>query len=327
MMRRWLIALSLIFVTAYCASFAQNANTTDNGKESRVALGEQATAFDITGTVALGGRLRTIALNGTPDAPIRNARFVIENRSANSYTYASGVITFYDATGVRCGQGIWNLDALMPNEAAEIDAPDLRVTCAATTWRIVATSLITRFGNDIAKPNGNAAPAQPTPTPSAPTATPTPAPATPTPPVTPPPSVRAARVNTMTNIKSEGRMFQGLRTVIYHVNDLSKAKAWYASAFGVKPYFDQTFYVGFNIGGFELGLDPDMSNVSKGSNIVAYWGVPNADAAYKKLIELGATKHENVHDVGDGVRVGTLVDPFGNILGVIENPHFKIEDE
>ena len=68
-------------------------------------------------------------------------------------------------------------------------------------------------------------------------------------------------------------MFQGLRTVIYNVDNLEKAKAWYTEVLGTKPYFDQPFYVGFNIGGFELGLDPDMSGVSKGINAVAYWGV------------------------------------------------------
>ena len=51
-------------------------------------------------------------------------------------------------------------------------------------------------------------------------------------------------------------MFQGLRTVIYGVGDLVGAKAWYSAVLGFEPYFDQPFYVGFNVGGFELGLDP-----------------------------------------------------------------------
>ncbi len=81
------------------------------------------------------------------------------------------------------------------------------------------------------------------------------------------------------------RMFQGLRTVIYHVDNLEDAKAWYAKALGVEPYFDQPFYVGFNIGGFELGLDPDMSGVSKGNNAVAYWGVKDAASSYERVNE------------------------------------------
>ena len=63
-------------------------------------------------------------------------------------------------------------------------------------------------------------------------------------------------------------MFQGLRTVIYHVSDLDRAKAWYSSALGIEPYFDQPYYVGFNIGGFELGLDPDMTGITSGSRLL-----------------------------------------------------------
>lgn len=121
-------------------------------------------------------------------------------------------------------------------------------------------------------------------------------------------------------------MYQGLRTVIYNVDDLEKAKAWYSEALGVEPYFDEPFYVGFNVGGYELGLDPDMTGVSKGNNAVAYWGVKDAAAAYERMIELGAKKHSDVTDVG-GIFVATVTDPFGNVFGIIENPHFKAVDE
>src|SRR5438046_58280 len=119
-------------------------------------------------------------------------------------------------------------------------------------------------------------------------------------------------------------MFQGLRTVIYHVNDLEKAKAWYRSVLNVDPYFEASFYVGFSVGGFELGLDPDASGVTTGNNAVAYWGVPNAAAAYVSLLSLGATAKSEVQEVGDGIRTATVTDPFGNVLGIIENPHFQI---
>jgi predicted enzyme related to lactoylglutathione lyase len=125
----------------------------------------------------------------------------------------------------------------------------------------------------------------------------------------------------------ETRMFQGLRTVIYHVDNLEKAKAWYTEALGIKPYFDQPFYVGFNVGGFELGLDPDMSGVSKGNNAVAYWGVKDAAVSYKRMLELGAKRHSDVNDVGGSIRVATVTDPFGNIFGIIENPNFKVAGE
>ena len=53
-------------------------------------------------------------------------------------------------------------------------------------------------------------------------------------------------------------MFLGLRTVVYKVSDLGRAKAWYTKVLGIEPYFDEPFYVGFNVGGYELGLDPDI---------------------------------------------------------------------
>ncbi len=116
-------------------------------------------------------------------------------------------------------------------------------------------------------------------------------------------------------------MILGLRTVIYHVSDLSKAKAWYAQVLEQEPYFDQPFYVGFSVGGFELGLLPDAAGGPGGT--VAYWGVANADAAIERLQSLGATVKEPVQDVGEGIRVATVADPFGNLFGVIENPHFS----
>ena len=118
-------------------------------------------------------------------------------------------------------------------------------------------------------------------------------------------------------------MFQGLRTVIYHVDDLQRAKEWYSKVLGAGPYFDEPFYVGFNVGGFELGLDPDMKGVSKGSNVVAYWGVEDARAAYQRVQELGAEKHADPQEVGGGIIVAAVTDPFGNVFGMIENPHFK----
>jgi predicted enzyme related to lactoylglutathione lyase len=118
--------------------------------------------------------------------------------------------------------------------------------------------------------------------------------------------------------------FLGLRTAIYHAPDLEKAKAWYAQALGIEPYFDQPFYVGFNVCGYELGLDPDASSTpGEKGGAVAYWGVTNAEESLRRLVSLGATERSAVQDVGEGIRVATVCDPFGNILGIIENPHFK----
>jgi len=118
-------------------------------------------------------------------------------------------------------------------------------------------------------------------------------------------------------------MIRGLRTVIYHVTDLGKAKAWYNQVLEQEPYFDQPFYIGYAVGGFELGLIPDGTPGPGGT--VAYWGVADADAAVKRLETLGATVREPLQDVGEGIRVATVADPFGNTFGVIENPHFSVE--
>ncbi len=126
-------------------------------------------------------------------------------------------------------------------------------------------------------------------------------------------------------VAKEHAMFLGLRTAKYEVADMAKAKEWYSKALGMQPYFDEpAFYVGYNVGGYDLGLVPapkmETKRVAAG---VAYWGVEDAHAAYKRLIELGATPVEEVQDVGGGMLVGEVRDPFGNILGIIYNPLFK----
>ena len=121
-------------------------------------------------------------------------------------------------------------------------------------------------------------------------------------------------------------MFLGLRTAAYYVDDIERAKDWYSSILGFKPYFDEPFYVGYNVAGYELGLVPgEGKSAGKGEGVVAYWGVESAEAALKRVLELGATKHEDVQDVGGRIKVATVKDPFGNIFGIIENPNFKLQ--
>jgi catechol 2,3-dioxygenase-like lactoylglutathione lyase family enzyme len=115
-------------------------------------------------------------------------------------------------------------------------------------------------------------------------------------------------------------MFLGLRTVIYPAPDLPRARQWYSDVLGMAPYFDQPFYVGFAVGGFELGLVPDAQPGSTGAQ--ALWGVANAEQAHARLLSLGATALEPVTDVGEGIKVAAVTDPFGNRLGIIENPLF-----
>jgi predicted enzyme related to lactoylglutathione lyase len=115
-------------------------------------------------------------------------------------------------------------------------------------------------------------------------------------------------------------MIQGLRTVIYPVTALTEARDWYARVLEKAPYFDQPFYVGFAVGGFELGLVPDGQPGSSGAT--AYWGTPDVAAEVARLAGLGAALESGIQDVGDGIKVATIRDPYGNLFGIIENPHF-----
>lgn len=118
--------------------------------------------------------------------------------------------------------------------------------------------------------------------------------------------------------------FLGLRTVGYAVSDLAKAKEWYSSVLGIEPYFDEPFYVGYSIAGYELGLQPEEGPVTKGDSVVTYWGVEDIDAAYKRLLELGASAHQEPMDVGGAIKVASVKDPWENVFGIIYNPHFKL---
>ena len=117
----------------------------------------------------------------------------------------------------------------------------------------------------------------------------------------------------------------GLRTTAYIVKDLEKAKEWYSQAFKVEPYFDEPFYVGFNIGGFELGLLPEGEQPNlKGENVLSYWGVENIIEEYQRLLDLGAAEHEKPTNVGGELVVAAVKDPWQNIIGIIYNPYFKL---
>src|SRR5688500_1818417 len=154
-------ACLLILVALGCPSASGQVTAAAAGdvrqSEARVPLAQVAVAFDVAGREALHGRLRTQSLAGTHEAPVRNTRVVLENRSQFFLTYVSGWATFYDSEGVRCGEGLWKLEAFAPTEQVEVDTPGLRLTCTPATWRVVATTLLTRTG-DVAKPREQAAP-------------------------------------------------------------------------------------------------------------------------------------------------------------------------
>jgi len=120
---------------------------------------------------------------------------------------------------------------------------------------------------------------------------------------------------------------QGLRTVVYGVPDIERAKDWYTEALGVKPYIDEPYYVGFNVGGYELALNPKGTVAQpEGSGVRVYWGVDNIEEELDRLLRIGAKPHKPVEDVGADIKVASVLDPYGNLIGLIFNPHFAIID-
>jgi lactoylglutathione lyase len=116
----------------------------------------------------------------------------------------------------------------------------------------------------------------------------------------------------------------GLRTAGYRVTDINEAKAWYSKAFNTEPYFNEPFYVGFNIGGFELGLQPVEDGASTGQGgVEVYWGVDDIGAVYLHLLSIGATEHQAPNNVGGDIMVALVKDPWQNLLGIIYNPGFQ----
>ncbi|MFN8290209.1 MAG: VOC family protein [Chitinophagaceae bacterium] len=113
-------------------------------------------------------------------------------------------------------------------------------------------------------------------------------------------------------------MLHKLRTVIYHVPDINAAKEWYSKACGISPYFDEPFYVGFDINGCELGLDPDMTGVTPGNQTISYWSVESVEAAAKKFTDAGAVLIQQPTNVGGDIIVAVVKDPFGNHIGLIQ---------
>jgi catechol 2,3-dioxygenase-like lactoylglutathione lyase family enzyme len=114
---------------------------------------------------------------------------------------------------------------------------------------------------------------------------------------------------------------EGLRTVIYPAPDLAAAKAWWSGLLGFEPYFDEPFYVGFEVAGYELALLPDADPAD---GALTYWGVADVAAAVTAAITAGATEHTPVAEVGGGIVTATVRTPQGTILGLIFNPNFTL---
>jgi hypothetical protein len=138
------VIIAAIFLLSALGVSAQQ--TSGALSEKRVALNERAIAFDSAGIAALEGTLKTTALNGAEDSPVTNIRMVVRNAGATPYSFVSGLVTFYDGAGVRCGEGLFKADALGVDEAFETDTPGIRIRCSPSTWRIVANNLLSRVG-------------------------------------------------------------------------------------------------------------------------------------------------------------------------------------
>lgn len=117
----------------------------------------------------------------------------------------------------------------------------------------------------------------------------------------------------------------GLRTAIYKVTNLSEAKARYSDVFQATPYFDEPFYVWFNIGGYELWLQPDETLANaKVESVNVLWWVESVHREYDRIIGLWAISIQSPMNVGGGIIVASLRDPWGNVLGLIYNPEFSL---
>ena len=128
-------------------------------------------------------------------------------------------------------------------------------------------------------------------------------------------------------------MLRGLSTVNFFADDLTAARTWYSELLGIEPYFvreidAQPAYIEFRIGDYqhELGFidsrfaPPDRSDKPGGA--MTYWAVDDVHASFERLLSLGATVHEKPIERGPGFVTASVVDPFGNVLGIMHNPHY-----
>ena len=128
-------------------------------------------------------------------------------------------------------------------------------------------------------------------------------------------------------------MLRGLSTVSFFADDVTAARAWYAELLGIEPYFVRPVqgtpaYVEFRIGDYqhELGiidsrLAPHGRPV-KATGAVIYWHVDDVRGGYDRLISMGATAYEEPVERGPGFVTASVIDPFGNILGIMYNQHY-----
>ncbi|MGV8083590.1 MAG: VOC family protein [Coriobacteriia bacterium] len=111
-------------------------------------------------------------------------------------------------------------------------------------------------------------------------------------------------------------MDKSVKTVIYPVSDLASAKALFSSLLGAQPTYDDPYYVGFQLGDQQIGLDPNGKQRGM-TGATPFWEVDDIESMVAELAEAGATTVEAVHDIGGGGRVAILADADGNMIGLI----------
>lgn len=114
-------------------------------------------------------------------------------------------------------------------------------------------------------------------------------------------------------------MTEGVKTIIYPVTDLAKAKTLYGQLLGVEPDMDETYYVGFNVEGQDVGPDPHGHSQGM-TGPVGYWHVDDIKESLELLLEAGAEAHQAIRDVGGGKLIASVKDADGNIIGLIQSP-------
>jgi predicted enzyme related to lactoylglutathione lyase len=111
---------------------------------------------------------------------------------------------------------------------------------------------------------------------------------------------------------------QGIKTVLHPVSDVEKAKVVYAALLGVEPSTDSAYYVGFDVAGQHIGLLPGGGPQGLTSP-VAYWHVDDIEATLAAVTAAGATVKDAPSEVGGGRVVASVIDPDGNVLGLIQD--------
>jgi len=111
----------------------------------------------------------------------------------------------------------------------------------------------------------------------------------------------------------------GVRTILYPVRDLAKAKALFTQLAGREPVADSPYYVGFDLDGQQIGLVPNGHDSQHMTGATPFWHVDDIEASVKAVLEAGGTMQQEIHGVGNGRRVAAVIDTEGNVLGFLQD--------